>query len=240
MGRALRFLALLAFSFLSACAPEGPSAFVTFNVPPDSSCTVSPDAMGGVFLPNGLYDISPGGNGLGDTCESPYYVNLLVNSYLRSNRDEDLGRAEPNILQIHSAEVRLMDVAKRTILFDRVSPALPNPFLVTTNNSLAPSQGDSPSTGIASVEAIPLPYAEQLDSFTGSQILAEIQIFGTTTGDVDVDFKPFIYPIEICDGCLTTCLQDVLDVGLTIEEVVGDGCPDNAGADGRTCIDPEC
>src|SRR6185436_6764410 len=117
--------------------------------------------------------------------------------------------------------------------------ALPNPFLVTTNNSLFPAPGNTPSTGIAALEAIPVAYAPYLASFKGSQILAEIQIFGTTTGDVDVDFKPFTYPIEICDGCLVLCAGDIGDK-MTREDVVGDKCDDNSGNDDRVCIDPNC
>jgi len=229
---------------LSACAPEGPSAFVTFNVPPNGSCVVSPDTGNNVFRPFGLYDISPSGNGAGKSgfCERSYVLNLLVNSYLRSNSDETLGRAEPNILQINGAEVELMSLDKATISFEDSdgNVLLPNPFLVTTNNSLFPSKGDQPSVGIAAVEAIPVTYASFLAEFVGDQILAKVSIYGTTTGDVDVDFKPFIYPINICDGCLSVCARVLGMSDLTPEDVYGDECPDNAGADGRACIDPSC
>lgn len=225
---------------LTACAPEGPTAFVSHNIPPDSACVVEPRSSG-LFLPTGKFDIARGAN---DECEKPYMLNLLVNSNLRTNQNRDLGRSEPNVLQIHSAEVRLMDLDKRTIIFEQSDPMLPNPFLVTTNNSIYPSLGTAPSLGIAAVEAIPIAYADQLDSFVGGQILAEIQIFGTTTGDVDVDLKPFVYPIEICDGCLTTCLGRLVFEDVMVEDLIGDDCDDNAGADGRWCItssqQPDC
>lgn len=227
-------------ALLGGCAPEGdPSGFVTFNIPPDGNCRVSP-SQSDVFIPIGLYDIAPGGTPLGNRCEHPYFVNLLVNSFLRSNAQNDIGRSEPNILQLHSAEVLLTTVAKEVIDFNRGDP-LPNPFLVTTNNSLPPSRGTNPTTGIAAVEAIPVAYAEQLNNFDGKQILAEIQIFGTTTGDVDVDFRPFVFPIEICNGCLTLCLGDIAAAGDVPDDYVDSGeCDDNAGADGRVCFDPDC
>lgn len=63
MGRALRVLTLLVFALmLGACAPEGPTAFVTYNVPPSSDCVVTPSMAGDLFLPTGTYDISPGGS----------------------------------------------------------------------------------------------------------------------------------------------------------------------------------
>jgi hypothetical protein len=239
MRRALPCLPILIAAVgLTACAPEGPTAFVTYNLFIDENCEATADSET-KFLPHGLYDISPGGNGNGDNCEKAYDLWLLVNSFLRPNADSTLGRAEPNILQLHSAQVRLMDLSRRTILFDRVNPPLPNPFQVTTNIALEPTSGDDPSKGIAVVEAIPTIYASQLNAFDGQQIFAEVQLFGTTTGDVDIDFKPFVYPIDICDGCLTRCLSSYPD-DVKLEEIYGDSCPDNAGADGRLCIDRGC
>jgi hypothetical protein len=237
MRRAVGFA--LSIAVLGGCAPEGPTGFVSFNLVPDSSCTYSPTSTN-EFYPYGVYDLgaSPGGTGY---CDRSYVLHLLVNSYLRSNRDDELGRAEPNILQIHSAEVKLMTLRKEVFDFpDGLNGKRPNPFLVTTNNSLAPAAGNSPSMGIAALEAIPVDYAEPLLDFVDTQILAEIQIFGTTTGDVDIEFKPFVYPIELCEGCLKMCYGDLEDLMLAPEEIYMDECPDNAGADGRVCIDPNC
>lgn len=240
---ALPLLALLLW--LGGCAPEGPSGFVTFNLMPSSQCVYSPDIGANNFFPIGHYDIAPGGGELigGDqttSCENPYFVHLLVNSFLRPNADTMLGRAEPNILQLHSAEVKLMTIQRQTLLFREPEPDLPNPFLVTTNNSLFPATGSTPATGVAAIEVIPTDYAPYLEMFIGGQILAEIQIFGTTTGDVDVEFKPFVYPIEICYGCMTVCQSAIDGEDLTMEEVLHGQCDDNAGADGRACIDPDC
>jgi hypothetical protein len=244
MGRPLRVVSLLLL-WLGACAPEGPSAFVTFNLKPDANCVYT-SGSSNVFFPIGRYDIAknaPHNDAGGDACAHPYVVHLLVNSYLRSNSDQMLGRAEPNILQLHSAEVRLMSIDKKTLEFgDPDDPKrLPNPFLVITNNSLFPAQGSTPSTGIAGLEAIPVAYAPYLTKFRGRQILADIQIFGTTTGDVDVDFKPFVYPIEICDGCNSLCLKkDITNNKMSPEDITGDHCADNSGNDDRVCIDTNC
>jgi hypothetical protein len=229
---------LLGLTF-GACAPEGPSGFVTFNLAPDSSCTYSPSSGNNMFFDHGLYDISPGGGADSTACDVPYRVHLLVNSFLKPNADTQLGRAEPNILQLHSAEVRLMTLQRETLTFDDEADPLPNPFLVTTNNSLFPAVGSTPSSGIAAVEVVPTAYAPYLSDFVGDQILAEIQIQGTTTGDVDVEFKPFDYPIEICDGCLTMC-GSILTPELTRESFAMDQCDDNSGSDGRICFDPDC
>jgi hypothetical protein len=241
MRRSLpRLSLLLAPLVLSACAPEGPTAFVTNHLVPDEECVVSNEQGANPFLAQGLYDVSSGFNGARGTCDSPYTLNLLVNSFLRPNTDVGLGRAEPNVLLLHSAEVRLMDISRATIAFDRSATPLPNPFLVTTNGSLFPSDGDEPSTAVAFVETIPTAYAEQLDEFDGLQILAEVQIFGTTTGDVDVELKPFVYTIQICDGCLTLC-GACIPVEDSDDDIYGEGvCRNNASADGRVCVDRAC
>jgi hypothetical protein len=243
MRRVLDAVALLTVFGLFACAPEGPTAFVTFNLAPSASCVYSPQTTGNLFYPIGRYDIAPAGSksALGTNCAHPYVVNLLVNSYLRPNTDMTLGRAEPDILQIHSAEVRLTNIKQETISFDRVKPPLPNPFLVNTANSLFPSTGTAPATGVAAVQAIPKVYASQLDGFDGSQILAHIQVFGTTTGDVDINFKPFVYPIEICSNCLTLCDSDLKKAGVMMRSEITKGhCDDNSGSDDRVCIDSGC
>jgi len=138
-------------------------------------------------------------------------------------------------LQIEEADIRLMDKAKQTLNFKNADgssdPTRPNPFRVPTSNSLPPASGRDPSTGIASVEAIPKAYAEKLTKV--DKVLVEVQIFGSTTGDVDIDFKPFVFPVAICRGCLTICA----DPNSTTDPY-GMGCKDNGAQDGRICVDP--
>lgn len=241
MRRQLAVVTML--SLAASCAEEGPSAYIDFNLVPDEQCVLSPS--GDVsFYGVGLYDIADGGQTGATGCRHSYFLNLRVNSALRANRDEPLGRAEPNVLQINEVEVKLLDAATGgTIDFTTGGVSLPNPFLVTTTISLDPSDDAEPSRNVATIEAIPAAYAPLLrGNWAGGQIIAEIQMFGTTLGDVDVDFKPYFYPIQICDGCLSMCLRaDILDNSLTPDDVVNeDMCRDNRGADGRICIDSGC
>jgi len=238
MGRSTYLIFTLTVCSLGACAPEGPTAFITQNIAPDQTCVVSPDAMGSLIQPSGSYDIAPGKKG---ACKNPYRVNLLVNSNLRANPSEALGRPDPNTLQLMRAKVTLMLLNGSIINFNGDGDnSRPNPFLTKTANSLPSSSGTMPSTGIATVEVIPASYAEKLDSdaVLGGNIEAEIQIFGTTVGDVDIDLAPFKYTIEICKGCMTMCVSKLVDV--TREDVVGDRCDDDSGNDGRVCFDPDC
>jgi hypothetical protein len=236
---------------VAGCAPEGTSAYVSFVVPPGPDCVVSPTAT--EFIATGTFDIikagvkdpTPGVKAADlpqNHCSNPYRIAMLVNSNLRPNANAATGRAEPNILKIESAEVKLMNLERVPIRFDRKDKdnPLPNPFVVTANNTLGPASGTEASVGVVAVEAIPVAYAAQLDKFRTEQILAEVQIFGTTIGDVDVDFKPFTFPVQLCWGCLYMCSSKLVTEMLDPSEVYGDECPDDAGADGRICIDPNC
>jgi hypothetical protein len=239
--RSVSTLALLSMvSALAACAPEGSSAYVTFNIPPDSSCNYS--ATASLFTPIGQYDVGDGMNAPG--CRHSYFMNLLVNSNLKSNARQATGRAEPNVLQIMEADVRLMDKNQATLVFkdpktNMPDPAFPNPFRVQTANSLFPTTTSAPSTGIVSIEAVPKAYGPKLTSFADDKILIEVQIFGTTTGDVTIDFKPFVYPVGICRGCLSMCASKIPE-GMTKTDYYGTNCADNAAQDGRYCIDSGC
>jgi hypothetical protein len=213
----------------TGCGPNG--AFVSAVVAPDQECVYSPELGANAQIPIGEYDVSTGFNGNDGACDSPYLVTLMVYSCLRGVDDT---------LQIHSAEIRLQDVSKATIVFDRFQSVLPNPFLVTSNATIFRTSDDAPSPAVATVEVIPTSYAEQLDNFDGEQLLAEITLFGTTLGDVDVELKPFTFPIRICDGCLTLCAGNI-PADVSLDEIYGEGiCRDNASADGRICIDASC
>jgi hypothetical protein len=201
-------------------------AFVTQHLAPDGECVIEPDRA--TFIPVGVYDIASGGAADSDGCKRPYRLNLLVNSCV------------DDVLQLHSAQITLRDINRTVILFDRTDPPLPNPFLVTANGSIFPSETAEPSTAASFVETIPTAYAAQLDRFVGEELLAEVQLFGTTVHDVDVDVRPFVYPIKICSGCMKVCGSAIAD-GTPPEEIYGeDICPDNAGADGRICVDDGC
>lgn len=227
-------------SLLAACAPEGTSAYVSKNLLLDSNCKVNVDDT--EFLAVGEYDIagttSPTMRSV--ACQRSYYMHLVVNSSLKANSNAATGRAEPNVLQITEAEVSLIDIEEQSLIpFDKKSNELPNPFRVKANITLAPTTGADPTMGEVPIEAIPVGYADQLTKFRNKQIMAEVTIFGTTLGDVDIDFRPFSFPIHICEGCLTLCESDTKE-GATKNDIYGDSCDDNGGQDGRICLNPDC
>lgn len=242
--RRASLVCLLLVLALGACAPESPTAFVLGNLELDATCVASDTSE--LYRATGVYDISAGGPDGSTLCDVPYRMMLKINSSLRPGNDPDLGRAEPNYLRVHSAEIKLMNLQRQPLGFEDEGEVLPNPFLVTTGGIIEPASSPAdPASGIAAVEVIPIAYAPYLAEFSNDQILAEVQLFGTTTGDVDVDFQPFTYPIEICDGCLTVCESRLAPTNtnvnaMTREELAGGRCDNNSGSDGHYCVDPGC
>lgn len=239
MRSVLPVVLLLALSLTGACAPEGSSAYVSRNVPLNTACLPDVDGLG---IATGIYDV--GSNDSRLNCVHSYYMNLFLNSNLKSNSFESTGRAEPNVLLITHADVRIMNKNQETMGFvdgDGVPISdLPNPYRVQTASSLAPSTGSDPSTGVVEIEAIPLAYAEMLTDYSGDSILLEVQVFGTTTGDVDVDFRPFLYPLAICTGCLSRCRSSFNGKEADLTAIKSNQCDDNGAQDGRYCIDSDC
>jgi hypothetical protein len=195
---------------------------------------------GEVGISTGVYDVLSNGT-LKTDCLAPYVMSLVVNSNLKSNLQTSTGRAEPNVLLITHADVRLMDKDQATLSFkakDGTDDATrPNPYRVHTAASLAATTSDKPTTGIVQIAAIPSAYAEKLRGYADDSILVEIQLFGTTTGDVGVDFRPFVYPLHICSDCLALCKSDPMftEAG-SAEEFLSGQCEKSGPQDGRYCL----
>lgn len=226
-------------SLLAACAPEGTSAYVSKNLILDSDCSVTVDDE--KFLAVGEYDIAPSTTMKSTFCRKSYYMHLVVNSQLKAGANTATGRSEPNVLQISEAEVSLVDIEQQGLIQfkPKSGSELPNPFRVKSNITLEPTMGTDPTTGEVPIEAIPVGYASYLNNYVGKQIMAEVKIYGTTLGDIDVDFAPFSFPIHICQGCLSRCTKDS-DANASKTDLYGENCDDNGAADGRLCIDRTC
>lgn len=226
-----------------ACAPAGaavpaavdagdgapPQAYVVSAVAPDSSCVYANDNP---ITAHGLLDISTGGTRDSTGCEQSYRLHLKVVSN------------EPGVLQLSGASVQLMTRDQETLLFDSEDPPVANPFNSIASSTLIPAADSDFATGIVEVEAVRVDHQKYLSDFVGDQILAAIRLQGSDASDAPITFRPFLFPIEICDGCLTACASSygpgAPPVTPTREDLVGDRCNDNSGSDGRFCFDPGC
>ncbi|HTL36027.1 MAG TPA: hypothetical protein VL326_23010, partial [Kofleriaceae bacterium] len=176
----------------------------------------------------GLYDIAPNAGAPDSTgCAHGYRLRLKI-----SNN-------EPGVLQLSGARVELMTIDHETLVFELDGGTQPNPFTFESSQTVSPATDRKPTTAIFEVEAVRAAHAPMLTDFDKKQILAEITVLGTDADDKPIAFRPFLYPIDICDRCLTMC-GSRLTPEQTREDFAMGQCDDNAGADGRICFDPDC
>jgi len=234
MRSVLRLVVVSLLGWSAACAPDGSSAYVSRNVPLNSSCDPVEEGVG---IATGVWDV--GADRSPASCLHSYEMSLFINSNLKANAREATGRAEPNVLLITHADITLMDSSESVLSFQ---DGTPNPYRVQTAASLDPTSSDQPQQGLVQIEAIPRVYAKKFGSeYDGKNILVEVQLAGTTTGDVDVEFRPFLYPLVICKGCMSYCkTRDLMSDPNRINALTADRCTDNAGQDDRACIDSGC
>ncbi len=139
-----------------------------------------------------------------------YLAGPKLASQLRTN-STDIG-ADKAILRVEGVEVELFEA-------DAITPLdLPvNPYTSRGSTTIdSASGGGTSSTGAILVTLIPADYIAELEPLLGAsptrfdvtEILANIRPFGRTTGNVSVTGKDFMFPIQLCAGCLQTCASD--------------------------------
>jgi hypothetical protein len=198
----------------------------------DSHLRLSPECTPDLDLPigsgEGMFDISPGGrDGESEQCNTPYRLVLRVQN-LASER-----------VLVTGVQVVLRSIQDQRIDFNRTDPSLPNPFALSVTGSIPPATDGATGIDVIVAEAIPTGYALQLDGFIGGQIAIRVQLSGETVSGAPVHSNVFEYRVGICYGCLTQCVNEI-PTGIAIDDLIGDACFDNAGADGRLCFDPGC
>jgi hypothetical protein len=185
-SRSLAFLmgALGTLVLTQGCVDDGVSMHVICSIPPaveEDGCTWDP--QGDTCVADGALNLRPGGF---------YRMTLRVESGLKPRAAEVPPIAEPNGVQIHSARIDLRTSDGRRILFGK---ELKNPYDVTASGYLAPN-----GINATTVEVIPSQYVASLRAPMDeplTQIVAAIQLRGTTDGDVEVESGEFAWPIRL-------------------------------------------
>lgn len=212
-----------------ACAPAASGAtgdsmadaYIVNAIKPDAECNAF--ATSKLIAPVGAYDLARDY----PACQQSYRPTFKLASFVEG------------IIQVSGAEVRLMDATRSTIVFDLEQLELPNPFEIIASQTLLPEAGEL-TLGALSLELIPALYARQLDSFAGQQLLAEIKVHALDESNRPLNVPPFVYVIDVCDGCMTLCAA-VIPADFSPEEIYGSNtCIDNTAADGRVCVDNGC
>ena len=174
---------------LAGCADGSPGLVVRNVVAPDDQCTY---AEGNPSLAGGVYDLSSG---------SGYSAQLvLLNQSIDLSNAGTTGApvANPNLILPREAEIELQDAGGAPVAL----AGAPNPFRVPVGGQAVPSSdGTTPGLALVSLELIPLSVADFLTGFADTLVVS-FSVTGETAGGVEVRSPDFIYPIQICTGCL--------------------------------------
>lgn len=163
-----------------------------------------------------------------------YQAVLLVGNQMIQRADNLNTRAEPNKAHIDGAVVRVTDADGNDIR-EFTSPA--SGFADAANGAVA-------NFGLCSVTLIDTATIAAISSKVrtdnnGVLVLANIKVFGETTGGVDLESGEFQFPIRVCRGCLISFAgaDDPLSEGLDCNlqnSTVGGSSSGGGGSNSQT------
>jgi len=188
------------FMMLGGCAPGNPGLVIGNVIDIDDQCTFSSNSPARL---SGVFDVGVPGNSYEAALR---FGNQLVNLSQSGTAGIPI-MADPNVIQVQTVEVELRDIGGNPLAL----PGLPNPFAIPAGSVAVPSgDGETAGESLGLVQIIPSAYAAELASVAGTdaQIVVAIVAVGTTLGGAEVVSYEFIYPIQLCSGCLTACLMD--------------------------------
>ncbi|MCB9617245.1 MAG: hypothetical protein H6722_32845 [Sandaracinus sp.] len=182
---------------LVGCVDDNVSVFVSGNLAPsidESTCSYDPTST--ALQSQGTLDVAFAGT---------FELHPAIQSQLQQRGRS--GRPEPNGIYITRAEVTLEGLDGLAIDFG----GLPNPFSVPMSVYVPPaSSPTSPGSATGTIVAIPADYTVSLPVAPGTTttVVASVRLVGKTLGDIDIETGDWVYPIEVCNGCLLTCMPD--------------------------------
>lgn len=183
MRHSLSPFAVLACLAATACTDDHTTIWIAQVSAPsfDEGCTTS-----GVALLNSTWDPMSG---------SSYSQFLLIQNAIRSNASDIAN--DSNWVQIEGIEVTLTDAVSG----NELTP----PYSIPVGGTIPSATGPS-SFGEATVSAIIIP-ASKADAVEAAMglVVAEIVPFGRTFGGLEVEGRPFTWPIQIVIGGAASC-----------------------------------
>ncbi|MCG8421130.1 MAG: hypothetical protein MJE77_24685 [Proteobacteria bacterium] len=223
MCRTIRLFNILFISALLAvlvgCTSDGSSVIIWYNQAPlvtgDTSCMTEPN-----FMHPGL------SRGRIDTnADSGYLFTPLVQN-IASTDGDPLGQGQRRA-EIQGANMRL-EFADGLFSADDLT-SLQERNLVNFSQPFSFSVG--PDGGLASLKFTIVPRAllaemqAKLGAGERTNMNAEIQLFGVLAGG-SFESPKFVYPLEVCDGCLIDALGLCAGACQTLQDPI---CPASSG-----------
>lgn len=205
MRRFALIASLLALSI--GCAPSNPALVIDGVLAPTDDCVFDGTSL--------VFSLSPTLDTRAYPAFRPQGIRYLAALRVTSRliplfNDRYPLRAEPNVLTLQYADVEILAVDGTPFDFG----GLPNPYRITTAATIAPGTSSAGASGVAGLEIIPPLYGESLTDVAG-RILVSVQITGTTSGGATITSGEYLFPMDLCPGCLVAC-----DPELTTTEAI--------------------
>ncbi|MBM4361654.1 MAG: hypothetical protein FJ104_03155 [Deltaproteobacteria bacterium] len=201
---------LLGGSALSAagCADNGSTLFIqgviTLRAP---ECVYKADP-GGTFLGSGTLDVA---------LRSTYTAGVLVGNQYQPRGDKENLRTETTRVLLKGAEITLTDSQGKEI---SCGEGCQGTFSVYGSGFANSADAREPGYGPFIAEVIPRAVGEWAAAQLGANrqarrtLVAEIRVFGETTGGQEIDSGAFTFPIEVCYGCLVSYPLAAMDLSV--------------------------
>jgi len=203
------FALAAALSGLAGCAPSNPAVQIEGILPLDAVCVATP---GEVFALQPRLDTSASsrdatvqaGPGATPTAIRPAGIQYIAIMQVANAITNTAARyplmANPNSWQAEEAEVELRGIDGLPLNL----PGLPSRFRVPTVGFVASGTGSESGRGVVPVEVIPSVYGDALAGQTGT-ILVATKLTGSTAGGSTQTTGEYVFPLQLCDGCLFRC-----------------------------------
>jgi hypothetical protein len=172
---------LLALTALggTACTDQKSSLYIIGVVKPPADCLYKAESRA-TLLFRGRVD-----RGLVD--EKPYSAVLLVANQL-------VARGDPGRLAVETSQVNF----EGAIVSVSTSTGAPLSEFTTVATGFAPqASGREPGLGLVEATLVPGSVGSP-----GQVVVARAKVFGTTVGGLEVESAEFLFPVDVCVGCL--------------------------------------
>ncbi len=193
MARSLSACLAALAALFSACVDDadGVSVYISGHVAPDDECTVSPD---NALISSGRLDLS--------FEQVKYELHALYINQLLNRSSTAPPRPDPNPFRVEGAVVRVLD-ADRNPLYG----AGDGGYTVDGTTTVPSGGTDGPGRAVGDLRIIPPSVSADLLNRVGQDgtIYASVEAFGRTLGDTRVRLDAFLWPIQLCFGCLRAC-----------------------------------
>ena len=175
------------------CADNDSMLFVEGVLAVEATDCVAKAESGALMRAAGTLDLS---------LRKGYRAAFLVGSQLTQRGSREQLRTETARLVLKGADITLQDAYAR----DLALGGNPNPFSTIGSGFVNPAGGTDPGLGVIFVDVIPATLVDSVAAAVQGSglVLAKVKVFGETLGGQKIESGEYLYPIQICSGCLVS------------------------------------